>query len=93
MPPSRQNSAIEIGQASQVMTSLLADRDWLSDSFLDEAGVKFTALDDHLQGSLDWYVQNRTQLSQGARQHQRDRHPRQGRWSWNCAMSHPPISA
>ena len=29
-------------------------------------GVKFTSLDDHLLGSLDWYVQNRTQLSQGA---------------------------
>jgi len=28
-------------------------------------GVKFTALDGHLLGSVDWYVQNRTQLSQG----------------------------
>ena len=63
---SAKSSAIEIGQASQVLTSLLAGRDWLSNSFLDEAGVKFTALDDHLQGSLDWYVQNRTQLNQGA---------------------------
>ena len=60
------SAAIELGQASQVLTSLLAGRDWLSNSFLDEAGVKFTALDDHLLGSLDWYVQNRTQLSQGA---------------------------
>jgi iron complex outermembrane recepter protein len=60
------SSAIEIGQASQVATSLLAGRNWLSNSFLTEAGVKFTALDDHLQGSLDWYVQNRTQLNQGA---------------------------
>ncbi len=60
------SSAIEIGQASQVLTSLLSARDWLSNSFLNEAGVKFTALDDHLQGSLDWYVQNRTQLNQGA---------------------------
>ena len=59
------SSAVEIGQASQVMTSLLAGRDWLSNSFLNEAGVKFSALDDHLQGSLDWYVQNRTQLAQG----------------------------
>ena len=48
-------SAIEIGQASQVLTSLLAARGWLSNSFLNEVGVKFTALDDHLQGSLDWY--------------------------------------
>src|SRR6202012_4409758 len=59
------DAAIEIGQASQVMTSLLAGRDWLSNSFLNEAGVKFTALDDHIQGALDWYVQNRTQLNQG----------------------------
>lgn len=62
---SAKSSAIEIGQASQVMTSLLANRDWLSNSFLNEVGVKFTGLDDHLQGSLDWYVQNRTQLQTG----------------------------
>ena len=61
-----QNNAVEIGQASQVMTSLLAARDWLSNSFLDEVGIKFAALDDHLQGSLAWYVQNHTRLSQGA---------------------------
>jgi iron complex outermembrane receptor protein len=60
------SSAIEIGQASQVLTSLLAGRDWLSNSFLNEVGVKFAALDDHLLGSVDWYVQNRTQLNQGA---------------------------
>ncbi|HWA69483.1 MAG TPA: TonB-dependent receptor plug domain-containing protein [Rhizomicrobium sp.] len=62
---SAKSSAIEIGQAAQVATSLLADRGWLSNSFLNEAGVKFTALDDHLQGALDWYVQNRTRLEQG----------------------------
>jgi iron complex outermembrane receptor protein len=62
---SARNSAIEIGQASQVMTSLLANRGWLSNSFLDEAGVKFSFLDDHLVGALDWYVQNRTRLEQG----------------------------
>ncbi len=61
-----QSSAVEIGQASEVLTSLLASDAWLSDSFLNEVGVKFTALDDHLQGSLDWYVQNRTRLSRGA---------------------------
>ena len=63
---SAKSSAIEIGQAGQVLTGLLAARDWLSNSFLNEVGVKFTALDDHLLGSLDWYVQNRTQLNQGA---------------------------
>ncbi|HJT43986.1 MAG TPA: TonB-dependent receptor [Rhizomicrobium sp.] len=62
---SAKSSAIEIGQASQVMTSLLASRSWLSNSFLNEVGVKFAALDDHLQGSLNWYVQNRTQLVVG----------------------------
>jgi iron complex outermembrane receptor protein len=58
------SSAIEIGQASQVMTSLIAGDDWLSDSFLDEAGVKFAFLDNHLVGSLAWYRQQRTQLQQ-----------------------------
>ncbi|MGH6828136.1 MAG: TonB-dependent siderophore receptor [Rhizomicrobium sp.] len=56
------DSAIEIGQASQVLTSLLAGDDWLSDSFLDEAGIKFSFLDRHLVGALDWYRQERTQL-------------------------------
>ena len=59
------NSAIELGQASQVSTSLLANRGWLSNSFLNEVGMKFSLLDDHLQGSLDWYVQNRSRLQQG----------------------------
>lgn len=59
------NSAVEIGQASQVATSLLASRGWLSNSFLNEVGVKFSFLDDHLLGALDWYVQNRTRLEQG----------------------------
>lgn len=63
---SAKSAAIEIGQASQVLTSLLTNRDWLSNSFLNEVGVKFSALSDHLQGALDWYVQNRTQLVQGA---------------------------
>ena len=46
------------------MTSLLAADDWLSNSFLNEAGVKFAFLDNHLVGSLDWYRQERTQLQQ-----------------------------
>jgi len=58
------SSDIEIGQASQVMTSLLAADDWLSTSFLDEAGVKFAFLDNHLVGALDWYRQERTLLQQ-----------------------------
>ena len=58
------SSAIEIGQASQVMTSLLAANDWLSDSFLNEAGVKGDFLEHHLVGALAWYRQERTQLQQ-----------------------------
>jgi len=59
------DSAIEIGQASQVLTSLLANDDWLSASFLNEIGSKFAFLDQHLVGSLAWYRQERTQLQQG----------------------------
>ena len=59
------DSTIEIGQASQVLTSLLANDDWLSASFLNEAGTKFAFLDQHLVGSLAWYRQERTQLQQG----------------------------
>ncbi len=59
------SSAIEIGQASQVATSLLASDAWLSSSFLNEAGVKFAFLDSHLVGSVAWYRQERTQLEQG----------------------------
>ncbi|MGH7972395.1 MAG: TonB-dependent receptor domain-containing protein, partial [Limisphaerales bacterium] len=42
------DSALEIGQASQVLTSLLVNDDWLSTSFLNEAGTKFSFLDQHL---------------------------------------------
>ena len=91
---SAKSAAMEIGQASEVLTSLLAGRDWLSNSFLDEVGVKFTALDDHLLGSLDWYVQNRTQLKPGCRGITSVTGTvARGRRSWNCAMSRPPISA
>ena len=72
------SAAIEIGQASQVLTSLLAAKDWLSASFLNEAGVKFAFLDDHLTGALSWYRQERTQLQQGAG-HPRDGHALQRR--------------
>jgi iron complex outermembrane receptor protein len=62
------SSALEIGQASQVMPSLLQADDWLSNSFLNEGGIKFDFLEHHLVGSLAWYRQERTQLqeSQGA---------------------------
>jgi iron complex outermembrane receptor protein len=58
------NSAIEIGQASEVSTSLLANGGWLSDSFLNEAGVKYLGMEGRLFAALDWYRQSRTQLQQ-----------------------------
>jgi iron complex outermembrane receptor protein len=58
------SAAVEIGQASQVPTALLAADDWLSSSFLDEVGVKAALLDNHLTGAVAWYRQARTQLIQ-----------------------------
>lgn len=58
-------AAVEVSQAGEVSTSLLAARNWLSNSFLNEAGVKFSLLDDRLQGAVNWYLQNRTRLSRG----------------------------
>ena len=76
-----------------MLTSLLAADDWLSNSFLNEAGVKFTSLDDHLLGSLDWYrPEPHPAAAKGRRHHQCDGHARQGRRSWNCAMSRPQFS-
>jgi iron complex outermembrane recepter protein len=57
-------SAVEIGQAGDVSTSLLTKNSWLSDSFLSEAGLKFQLLDSHLVGSLSFYRQQRTKVSQ-----------------------------
>jgi iron complex outermembrane receptor protein len=59
------NAAVEIGQADQVLTSLFATHDFVSDSALAEAGVKFAFLDQHLVGSLSAYRQDRTQLARG----------------------------
>jgi len=59
------NAALEIGQASQVATSLFANKSFISSSYLGETGVKFSFLDDHLVGSFDYYRQERTRLAQG----------------------------
>ena len=83
------SSAIEIGQASQVLTSLLAANDWLSTSDLNEAGVKFAFLDEHLVGSLAWYRQERTQLQQGGGVTSVMGTRSQGRRSGNPLRRHP----
>jgi iron complex outermembrane receptor protein len=60
-------AALEVGQASQIPTSLLAGSDggWLSDSYLSEGGLKFSLLNNTLVGSLAAYRQLRTRLTQG----------------------------
>ena len=55
-------SAPETGQAGEVPTQLLVTGGWLSDSTLDEAGVKYAA--DGVEASLSLYRQSRTELSQ-----------------------------
>jgi iron complex outermembrane receptor protein len=56
-------SALEVSQAGDIASGLVADGSWLSDSDLAEAGVKFQLLRGTLVGSLAAYRQNRTQLS------------------------------
>ena len=58
-------AALEIGQASDVQPSLIANGGYLSNSNLAEAGVRFSLLDNTLVGALSVYRQNRTQLNQG----------------------------
>ena len=60
------NAALEVGQAGEIPTGLFGAGDpWLSTSRLTEGGVKFQLLDQHLVGSLAFYRQERTRLSQG----------------------------
>jgi iron complex outermembrane receptor protein len=56
------SSALETGQAGEVPTTLLVSGGWVSDSTLDEAGVKYAV--DGLDASLALYRQDRTQLAQ-----------------------------
>jgi iron complex outermembrane receptor protein len=58
-------SALEVSQAGDIAPSLIVNDSWLSDSDLNEAGVKFQLLKGTLVGSLAAYRQNRTQLIQG----------------------------
>ena len=56
------SAAPETGQAGEVPTQLLVTGGWLSDSTLDEAGVKYAV--DGVEATLSLYRQNRTELSQ-----------------------------
>ncbi|UAK25642.1 TonB-dependent siderophore receptor [Sphingomonas nostoxanthinifaciens] len=53
-------SALETNQAGDIQPGQIYNRDWLSKSRLDEAGVKFDLLSGHLVGSVAIYKQRRT---------------------------------
>ena len=60
-----ETSALEVSQAGDLGTGLIANGSWLSDGDLSEAGVKFQLLRGTLVGSIAAYRQTRTQLTGG----------------------------
>jgi iron complex outermembrane receptor protein len=56
-------ASLETGQAGELQTRQVAGSGWLSRSDLTEGGVKFQLLNRTLVGSVDAYLQNRTQLA------------------------------
>ncbi len=58
-------SALELSQAGDLSTGVIASDSWLSDGDLSEAGLKFQLLRGTLVGSLAAYRQTRTQLTGG----------------------------
>lgn len=58
-----ESSAIENSQAGDVHPGLVNNGQWLSESELKEAGVKFNLFDQVLVGGLSYYEQQRTRLS------------------------------
>jgi iron complex outermembrane receptor protein len=58
-----EDAALEVNQASDIPTSVIANGGWLSKSDLREAGVKFSELRGVLVGSVDVYRQTRSQLA------------------------------
>ena len=58
-----ETAALEIGQAGDIAPGLVSGDQWISDSKLTEAGVKFELLSGTLVGSLSGYEQSRTRLS------------------------------
>jgi len=59
-------AALELDQASDIQPGTIAEKAWLSDSYLSEFGLKFQELHSTLVGSLAYYWQTRSQLVQGA---------------------------
>jgi len=57
-----ETSAIEFGQAGDVSPTNIANKNWLSDGDLTEAGIKLDAFDGVLTGALAYYLQHRTVL-------------------------------
>jgi len=60
-----ETSALELSQAGDLSTGVIASHSWLSDGSLSEAGLKFQLLGGTLTGSLAGYRQGRTQLLSG----------------------------
>ncbi len=58
-------AALEVSQAGDLSTSVIAADSWLSDGDLSEVGLKFQLLRGTLVGSLAAYRQTRTQLTGG----------------------------
>lgn len=58
-----ESSAIENSQAGDVHPSLVNNGQWLSESELKEAGLKFNLFSQSLVGGISYYEQNRTRLS------------------------------
>ncbi|MGC1302314.1 MAG: TonB-dependent receptor [Caulobacteraceae bacterium] len=58
-----EDAALEVNQASDIPTSVIASGGWLSKSDLREAGVKYSELGGALVGSVDVYRQTRSQLA------------------------------
>ncbi|MEM5516360.1 TonB-dependent receptor [Henriciella sp. AS95] len=57
-----ESAALEIGQAGDIAPALVQSDQWISDSELLEAGVKFELLEGTLVGSLAGYEQERTRV-------------------------------
>jgi iron complex outermembrane recepter protein len=56
-------AALEFDQAADIATDLLQNGGWIQYSTLEEAGLKFQELNGALVGSLDYYHQDRPELS------------------------------